>query len=44
MTGALVDNEFIETIKLSDDVSKHTGKIEKIEIIQKSLGIFKQTL
>lgn len=44
MTGALVDNEFIETIKLSDDVSKHTGKTEQIEIIQKSLGIFKQTL
>lgn len=41
MTGALVDNEFIETIKLSDDINKHTGKTEQIVMIQKSLGIFR---
>ena len=39
MTAALIDNELVETVKLSDEVSKHSGESAQIKLIQQTLGL-----
>lgn len=37
-------DEWIDTVKLSDDEGKHTGSKDSVELAQKTLGIFKKNL
>ena len=39
MTAALIDNELVETVKLSDEISKHSGESAQIKLIQQTLGL-----
>lgn len=39
LTGVNWDGEWVPTVKLSDDVGKHTGETDEVELCQKVLGI-----